>query len=318
MRVMTRMRMAALLLAGLLAACQSAPQSRQLASDWPGELPASAVVADVPFYPQELYQCGPAALATVLGASGVPVRPDALVDQVFVPGRQGSFQIEMVATGRSYDRLAYQIDPTLNDLLAELAAGHPVLVLQNLGLAAYPQWHFAVVKGYDRNANELILNSGIIEDYRLALPVFERTWARAEHWGVTLTAPGELPSTARYERLLQSLVDLENTSENLTVLSNYYEAALQRWSEPAELRMGYGNLLLTNDEYTRAAESYRQIVQLHPEYAPAHNNLAHVLLELGDLEQAAHHAELAVEYGGDFTEIYANTLQQINAARTTH
>lgn len=315
MRVATRLRLAALVFAGLLTACQTAPQSRQLTSNWPQSLPDAAVVANVPFFPQELYQCGPAALATALGASGVSVHPDALVDQVFVPGRQGSFQIEMVATGRSYNRLVYTIEPSLSALLTEVANGNPVLVLQNLGLDSLPQWHFAVVKGFERASSELVLNSGVIEDYRVALTVFERTWARAEHWGITLPEPGEIPATARFDKVLQSLVDLENTSGDFVVLSEYYRAAIDRWSEKPELRMGYANLQLGNDFYREAANSYEQIVLLRPEYAPAHNNLAHALIELGELDEAAYHAEQAVRFGGEFKEIYANTLQQITRAR---
>ncbi len=64
---------------------------------------------------------------------------------VYVPARKGSFQIEMVAVTRSAGRLACQISPSLDTLLLENNAGHPVLVLQNLGMSWYQKWHFAVV-----------------------------------------------------------------------------------------------------------------------------------------------------------------------------
>ena len=101
--------------------------------------------------------CAPAALATVLVASGVNVSPEALVPMVYVPLRQGSFQVEMVAAARSFDRLAYQIPPTLDALFAEISMGHPVLVLQNQGLSWYPRWHFAVVRGFDIKRRRVIL-----------------------------------------------------------------------------------------------------------------------------------------------------------------
>ena len=69
-------------------------------------LPATAMV-DTPFFPQEQHQCGPAALATVLVWSGVHTSPEALTDEVYLPGREGSLQIEMVAaTRRPPPRLA--------------------------------------------------------------------------------------------------------------------------------------------------------------------------------------------------------------------
>src|SRR5690606_12988264 len=85
-------------------------------------------LADTPFFPQDRYQCGPAALATVLAAAGVAVAPDELVEQVYVPARRGSLTIEMQAAPRRYDRIAYPLQPELAALIAELDAGRPVLV----------------------------------------------------------------------------------------------------------------------------------------------------------------------------------------------
>ena len=44
-------------------------------------------LADVPFFAKEDYQCGPAALATVLAHNGVDVTPDRLASRLFVPER---------------------------------------------------------------------------------------------------------------------------------------------------------------------------------------------------------------------------------------
>src|SRR5690606_40435641 len=103
---------------------------------------------NVPFFAQDEYQCGPAALATVLVADGVEVTPEELVDQVYVPARQGSLQIEMLAAPRRMGRLSYPLLPELQQVLDEVASGRPVLVVQNVGLQRLPQWHYAVVVGY--------------------------------------------------------------------------------------------------------------------------------------------------------------------------
>ena len=67
------------------------------------------LVLQVPFFPQEKFQCGPAALAGVLAASGVEVSPEALVSEVYIPARQGSLQIEMKAAARRAGRIAYEL-----------------------------------------------------------------------------------------------------------------------------------------------------------------------------------------------------------------
>lgn len=268
----------------------------------------------MPFFPQERYHCGPAALATVLGASGMAVSPEALVERVYVPGRRGSFQTEMMAAARSHGRLVYQLEPTLRTLLAELEAGNPVLVLQNLGLASLPQWHFAVAKGFDLERGRLLLNSGLIEDYELALPVFERTWARAGHWAVTVTAVDRLPATADAEGLLKSLDALQQSAPRFPLLSQAYRSALQRWPEHPGLLLGQGNLLLGEGRLDAAVGSYRRLLSAHPDYAPAHNNLAHAYLELGSLELAREHALRALATGDRFAATYAATLDDIEAA----
>ncbi|MDV7402172.1 hypothetical protein RZS08_62695, partial [Arthrospira platensis SPKY1] len=49
---------------------------------------------------------------------------------------------EIDALARREGFVSYPIR-TLDELLAEVAAGHPVLVLQNLGTDWLTQWHFA-------------------------------------------------------------------------------------------------------------------------------------------------------------------------------
>jgi len=66
------------------------------------DLPPRTELAAVPFFPQIDYYCGPSSLAMVLQAAGVDVKPEALVDQVFLPGRKGSLQVEMLAAARRH------------------------------------------------------------------------------------------------------------------------------------------------------------------------------------------------------------------------
>src|SRR3972149_4068932 len=80
------------------------PQTSRLLAEG-GHLPQRAEVAGVPFYPQERYYCGPAALAMVMTWSGDPVTPDALVPEVYTPSRQGTLRNDMVAAARRRGRL---------------------------------------------------------------------------------------------------------------------------------------------------------------------------------------------------------------------
>jgi hypothetical protein len=297
----------------LLISCATPPQSALLFNHTPDTFQRAVTVSDVPFFPQEDYQCGPAALATVLGASQLNIHPDELVPLVYVPERQGSFQIEMVAAARSFGRLAYQIAPSLDAMFTEINQGHPVLVMQNLGLNWYPQWHFAVVKGYDLQRRIVVMNSGLIEDYELSLATFERTWARADHWAVLVLPPGEVPQTAQADRYFSAAAALE-TSNPHEVTARAYEGGLQRWPQDSRLLMAYGNLLHEQGDIEAAAEQFRTTIAYDPGYAPAYNNLAQILMQQGEFTEALVLADKAVALGGDFIANYLRTREQVTAA----
>jgi len=143
-------------LLNLLAGCASFRQKEM--PPLPENLPASHELTAVPFFPQEEFQCGPAALAMAISWSGLPVRPEDLVEQVYTPSRKGSLQVAMINTARRHGRLTYEISD-FESLFPEIASGYPVIILQNLGISWFPVWHYAVVVGYDAAQEHVILRS---------------------------------------------------------------------------------------------------------------------------------------------------------------
>lgn len=294
----------------LLNACVSAPQSKSLLRQSPDEFSQPVVLSDIPFYPQDRYQCGPAALATVLQASGIDITPSALVPLVYVPERMGSFQVEMVAAARSFGRLAYKITPTLTALYAEINAGTPVLVMQNLGVSWYPVWHFAVVKGYDFGRRKVIMNTGTDEEYGYSMQAFERTWARADHWAVVVLEPGQVPASAEPNEYFMTVAALERSGDPAEV-SKAWVSGLNAWPEHRNLMMGYANFLYRQGHTNMAAAWFAQLIDSHPEYAPAYNNLGQVLYEQGYKDEGVAYVDKAMALGGDFVEDYRSTLQDM-------
>ena len=93
-----------------LGGCTISPHEAGLAVDVERTLPRVVLLNDTPFFPQTDYQCGPAALATVLQAQGIDIAPADLSPGVYLPGRKGSLQVEMVAAARRYRSLPYVLD----------------------------------------------------------------------------------------------------------------------------------------------------------------------------------------------------------------
>ena len=241
---------------------------------------------DTPFFPQEEYQCGPAALATILNAAGVFVAPAELVDQVYLPTQHGSLQVELLAATRRADRIPYLIEPTLAALRAELDAGRPVLVLQNLGLGWLPVWHYAVVIGLAPAGDYVILRSGIERRKQSHARDFLRSWQMAGNWGMVVLSPGEMPASTNPRRLLAAVAQAEPML-SIPSRRRAYRAALDRWPENVTARFGYAHALHAAGELSAAENGYQAIVDQYPRHAAALNNLAEVVADRGCYTQAA-------------------------------
>jgi len=244
------------------------------------DLPPVLELPDTPFFPQEAFQCGPAALATVLAAAEVDVTPEELAGKVYLPERQGSLQLELVAASRRYQRLPYRIDPDLRALLAELDAGRPVLVLQNLGLASYPVWHYAVVIGFDADGNTIVLRSGDRKRLVMTTGKFMRTWERADYWALVALRPGEFPVDPDKSRYLQAVAALESVGKSGVAIT-FYEAAVERWPGSLVAMFGLGNSYYLQGSLQQAEIQYRRLLAIQPGNAATRNNLAQVLADRG-------------------------------------
>ena len=267
---------------------------------------------EVPFFPQETHHCGPAALASALVWSGVETSPQALTPMVFTPGRQGSFQSELLSAARRHGRIAYLLAKP-SDLFREINGGTPVVVLLNLGLAWAPRWHYAVVVGYDLAAGEVILHSGITPRNSMKLTLFNRTWARSDHWGVMVLNPGQMPVVVQEARYIQSVLGLEQARRHGAAALGYRQA-LGCWPDSLGAWMGLGNSRYQLQQFDLAERAFQEALSRHPQSAGAYNNLAMTLLAKGDLGAARQAARRAVALGGPLISEYRRTLAEIEAA----
>jgi tetratricopeptide (TPR) repeat protein len=301
----------------LLTACSTTQQIQMLRSSPPAHLPARAELTQVAFYPQQEHQCGPASLAMALQNAGVNVEPQQLTSFVYLPEKQGSLQVEMLAAARRHGMVAYLLPPKLEDVLVEIAAGNPVVVLQNLGLSWYPVWHYAVAVGYDLRSEQMILRSG--HEFRQILPffTFESTWARSNYWAMVVLPPGRLPQTATPETYIPSIAALEHSSPESDVWPAY-TAAMQRWPDSLAAKIAAGNYAYNRNNLTLAEQLFLEAAQAHPDSVAAYNNLAQTLSDLGKYEAALVAARRAVEIGGSLESMARGTLEEIEQQKMAH
>lgn len=275
----------------------------------PAATPLHAFVDSVPFYAQKKYQCGPAALAMILRWSGVPITPEDLVPAVYSPGRKGSLQSGLITAARRWERLAYPFKG-LGCLIREVAAGRPVVVLQNLGLSWLPRWHYAVVVGYDLNAQSVFLHTGEKAGREVGLRTFLLTWKRADQWGLSVLPPGGMPMCTEESTYLKAALGLQQ-ARRLKAALKAFSAAVARWPASAPAYLAFGNALYADGSLQEAITAFSHAVDIEPSNGPALNNLAHLLAESGDLESAEIMAHRAVAVGGAYGEVYRRTLDEI-------
>jgi tetratricopeptide (TPR) repeat protein len=269
----------------VLSSCASTPQSRQILAEPPGSLPLAVELVDTPFYPQSEYQCGPAALATVLEFKGAKTPLEELSSEIYIPARKGSLQIEITASARRHGMLPYQLAPQLLDLFTEIAAGNPVLVFQNLGFEWYPQWHYAVVIGYDISKHEIILRSGTTQRWITTFEVFERTWQRAEFWALVIVPVGEIPGTAKPQPYLKTAFDFEETG-HADLAHTAYQSATRQWPDLALTWLALGNMAFQEQHWAEAINAFRSAINSDPTSIVSWNNLGYALHDAGCATQA--------------------------------
>ena len=291
-----------------LAGCASLQTESLLRSE--NKYPQKVELSSVPFFAQEQYQCGPAALAMMLQAETKPVTPEELVPKIFLPNRKGSLQIEILAVARQYDVIPYVLNKNMADLFTEVQANHPVIVLQNLGLSWLPKWHYAVVVGFDFTTSEMILRSGREARHVVPMKVFERTWARSDYWAVVMLAPDTLPATADVNRYIEAVAAVERMKKYHSSAIGY-KTALKQWPDNRVALMGLGNSYAAQQDYLSAAAVFRMTTVKYPQAADAFNNLADTLVNLQRYEEAIAAIKIALELGGEHKAIYLQTLQTI-------
>ena len=156
----------------LLISCAGAPDLRE---SW-----TTHIIENVPFYPQEAYQCGPASLAGVLNYWQVAVSPEDIASEIYSESAKGTLDVDMVLYAERKGLKVRQYGGNIEEIKSNIDLGHPVIVLVDYGFWVYQQNHFMVVVGY--NENGIFVNSGKERLKLISFKRFLKSWKRTEFW----------------------------------------------------------------------------------------------------------------------------------------
>ncbi len=299
---------------GLLQGCALVvPQSVELTENWPAALPERAELSEVPFFADDDFLCGPASLATTLAYAGASVGTRDLVAEVYLPKRHGALQIEMLAAARRHGAVSYALDGKLESVMREVAAGNPVIVLQDFGVWPFKVWHYAVVIGFDRDEHSIVMRSGLRERQVAPWAALEYTWG-GDHWAMVTMPPGRVPVTAEVERYTESVVAMARVSTPAQAKAAY-EALLARWPRTFAAEVGLANTLYALRDLPASESLLRDALAQQPASVPVLNNLAMVVGEQGRIDEALELVAAAERSPGPYAEMVADTRRAIEARR---
>ncbi|MBC7437631.1 MAG: PA2778 family cysteine peptidase, partial [Bdellovibrionales bacterium] len=199
-----------------------------------------------------------------------------------------------------------QLPAAYDALLREVAAGRPVLVLQNLGIFPFDNWHYAVVVGFDYEKGELYLRSGATKREALPFTIFEVTWKRSGYWAMVVTPPDTIPATATEATYLPTLVAFERGATPAQSRTAW-EAFQARWPGNSLASVALSNRYYADKDLPRASAVLRLAAQKNPGSAEVLNNLAQMLSDMDQDEEALEFIERAAAIKGPFEAEVAAT-----------
>ncbi|PWB35606.1 hypothetical protein DCO48_01585 [Pseudomonas sp. SDI] len=197
----------AVALAASLAGCASQPDN-ELKS-----LPQRVELGTVPFFRGNADQSAPMALAAILSEQGVRITPGMLKAPLHLPKGIDQLQTSVQSVARDYGMLVYPLDPALSALLTQVAAGNPVLLRFQEGSAFWSEPRYALLVGYDRYKQRVLLRAGFSRRLLMDFDDFEAAWKKEGSWAVLVQQPGQLPAQVDRQRWLKAANDLAQAGQ---------------------------------------------------------------------------------------------------------
>ncbi|NBF04148.1 peptidase C39 family protein [Pseudomonas sp. Fl5BN2] len=176
-------------------------------------LPERVELSSVPFFRGEMYQSGPGALASMLSQQGIVITPGLLDKPLHLPGGEAQLQQNMQRLAREYGMVVYPLDDHLSALLTQVAAGYPVLVRFTEGSTFWAEPRYAVLAGYNRDKQTVLLRGAKSRRQLMSFSAFESAWKSAGSFAVLIQAPNQLPAKVDRQRWLSAASELAQAGQ---------------------------------------------------------------------------------------------------------
>ncbi|OPY78939.1 MAG: hypothetical protein A4E65_02084 [Syntrophorhabdus sp. PtaU1.Bin153] len=147
-------------------------------------------IENVPYFAQEDFQCGPAALATVVNywylreRSGKQLPIETIIADIYSSSARGVLGMDL---GLYAQKLGFDVAGragSVEDIKRNIDIGVPVIILVDYGMLAYQQNHFMIAKGY--TIDGVIVNSGRTENQVISAKDLNKIWKKTGFWSLII------------------------------------------------------------------------------------------------------------------------------------
>lgn len=203
--------------------------------------PASNQLQGVPRIKQLRNYCGPAALASVIQYFGQKTTQEEIGKEVYDKINCSTNGADMLLYARDKGFAAYSWNSNIEDVKKKLAAGVPVIVLQQ-NSKTDTSGHYRVLTGFDDKNQEFSVMDPYYDDVtKLSYEDCSKLWTRMGYWALLVT-PKEKDS-------FKAELDLKNPVVHMDLsYAKYKRKNLEEALEEANLALD----LEPNNTYTLA------------------------------------------------------------------
>lgn len=285
-----------LFLCFLLAGCASLPTR-------PAYGPSPAVgeglfLAEAPPVEQRAYQCGPAALESVLRYWGAEADASALADSLSSSRHaRGVLNIALAQQMKDRGFWTQMESSDLAQLREWVRRGVPPVITLHVGRFGMPLYHFVVITGFDSRQDLFYLNAGRSGVESLGADQLDARWKRAGRWALIVCPPERVAwplnggQAAEMGLLFEKRGDLESAQR-------WYQIAAEQEPGNPAVQFNLANVELKRGRLEAARARYEKLSSRHPAWMALQNNLAWTRLSLGDAHGAAETLLSAFRHGG--------------------
>ena len=246
----------------------------------------SFYLENVPPVAQNAYQCGPAALESVIRYWGGSADEDSIGKTLYKSRTRGVFNFSLAQYMKTigfWSEIHQERGEA--DLKKWLRKGVPPIVMLDSGTLWVRTYHFVVLKGFDDGLRIFYANTGVLETQAIDYGEFERRWKKADTWSLIVSPPEKVDWELDETQSIEMALILEKKG-NLDQAERWLESALSKNPKSLAAKFNLANIYIKSNRSEQAKIIYQELLNQNPSRAEISNNLAWVYYEEGRYEDA--------------------------------